>query len=75
MNGSTAGTGVRFISEGSSLADAGFSSTSTLGVDADCDDGEDLATSFSSADEKRDRSCGESLSIAIRDFFILSDRA
>ena len=67
---------MRFVSEGSSLADTGFSSTSTLGVDADGGEGEDLTISFFGAEEKRDKSCGESLSMAIRDgFFILSDRA
>jgi len=46
-----------------------------LGVDADCKDGDSFVTSFFGADEKRDRSCGDSLSIAMRDcFFILSDR-
>ena len=70
------GTGVRFVSEGSSLADTGFSSTSTLGIDVDGGEGEDLTISFFGAEEKRDKSCGESLSMAIRDgFFILSDRA
>lgn len=65
---------MRFVSEGSSLADTGFSSTSTFGVDAGGDGAGNLATSFFGADEKRVRSCGESLIITIRDFFILSDR-
>lgn len=65
---------MRLVSEGSSLADTGFSSTSTLGVDAGGDGVDGLATSLFGADEKRARACGESLNIAIRDFFILSDR-
>jgi hypothetical protein len=65
---------VRFVSEGSSLADIGFSSTSTFGVEAGGGGVDGLATSFFGADEKRARSCGESLNITIRDFFILSDR-
>lgn len=69
------GTGVRLVSDGSSWTDTGFSSTSTFGVDADCDDGDDFASSCFGADEKRDRRSGESLRIAIRDcFFILSGR-
>lgn len=67
---------MRFVSEGSSLADTGFSSTSTLGIDVDGGEGEDLVISFVGDEEKRDKSCGESLSMAIREgFFILSDRA
>jgi hypothetical protein len=70
------GAGVRFGSEGLPLVDVGISSTSTFGVEADADDGDDLVSSFWGADEKRESCLAESLRTTIFvDFaFILSDR-
>lgn len=67
---------MRFVSEGLPLVDVGFSSTSTFGVEADADDGDDdLVSSFWGADAKCESCEGESLRTTILEFvFVLSDR-